>query len=83
MAWFSTQERFQKIHMVRLERERSYPFNFTTIDQLILSMMNHGRYMLKSIYDELHLLKPPGIRLSEDTDKISCIRVSNPIYFSK
>jgi CRISPR-associated endonuclease/helicase Cas3 len=39
-----------------------YPFNVTTPDQLILSMMNHGRYTLKSImmkkslaiFDEIH-----------------------------
>ena len=39
-----------------------YPLNVTTPDQLILSMMNHGRYTLKSImmrkslvvFDEIH-----------------------------
>jgi len=39
-----------------------YPFNVTTPDQLILSMMNHGRYTLKSfmmrkslvVFDEIH-----------------------------
>jgi CRISPR-associated endonuclease/helicase Cas3 len=47
---------------INLYKHFFYPFNVTTPDQLILSMMNHGRYTLKSImmkkslvvFDEIH-----------------------------
>jgi CRISPR-associated endonuclease/helicase Cas3 len=47
---------------VNLYKNFFYPLNITTPDQLILAMMNHGRYSLKSfmmkkslvIFDEIH-----------------------------
>jgi CRISPR-associated endonuclease/helicase Cas3 len=37
---------------INLYKHFFYPFNVTTPDQLILSMMNHGRYTLKCVNDE-------------------------------